>query len=76
VEEQVRVTHNAIGSWMRLPGVEIMVFGTVASCEVISRGNYGIRCLEFPCVNEMYQIPQYDCIFAQAANLSIAENIM
>jgi len=74
-------THNVIGSWVRLPGVDIIMFGTSKSCEVVSSGLDRLslaktRCLPIPCVNEDYQAPQYDCIFAQAANLSLSDNIM
>ena len=73
-------TYNAIGSWLRLPSVEVLLFGITESCQLAAQffDSFPNRpvCRPIPCVDEVYGTPKYDCLFGEAANLSVTEFIM
>lgn len=72
-------TINAIGNWLQLPGINVILFGATSACEfvrshVVNGGN--ALCLPVPCVHPEFDIPTYDCLYETAFNLSTTEYTM
>lgn len=87
-------TYNAINSWMRLPNVRVILFGSDVACRFVATFVPAslVTCEPIPCVNAEFnvriiigreclftanvQTPQYDCLFARAAELATSEFLM
>jgi len=73
-------TMNTVGSWLELPQTEVILFGTPETCQVLKtlekRHRRKATCQSIPCVHPEYDIPQVDCLFVQAANISETKYLM
>ena len=77
---EVLHTHNAIGSWLRLPEVSVILFGVESSCRLVmslvENSPQMPLCLPIPCFDEIYHVPRYDCLFSKAAEVANSEFLM
>ena len=85
VWSELHTMRVAVRSWVRLP-VNILLFADTPTCAIVADHILGdldpagaarrVRCVPFPCVNERFNAPTYDCIFEAARARATTELLM
>ena len=72
-------TYNSLNSWIRLPNVKVLLYGTLQSCKFVGHfldPSSSWSCLPIPCYNQEYNVPTYDCLFKNSSAFSNTEFMM